>query len=69
MLEVAARAAEVVGHDTIETATTNSRLIAHYEKRFDATVIRSWTGGGPDSTLLRLPLPLRPAAEEEPDPL
>ncbi len=64
LLEVAAGAAEAAGHDTIETATTNSRLIAHYVRRFDATVVRSWPGDGPDSTLLRIPLPLRTAGPE-----
>ena len=66
MLEAAAEAAEMAGCETIETATTNLRLIAHYEKRFDATVVRRWKGGGLDSTLLRLPLPLRTASSKGP---
>jgi GNAT superfamily N-acetyltransferase len=67
MLRTAAHLAEEVGLRAIETATSNDRLIAHYELRYNGRVVRSWGSGRERSCLIRLALPL-PAQETSPQP-
>lgn len=66
LLAQAAHEAETLKCRVLETATSNPRLIDHYLKRRSGEVVRTWSGTGGRSVLVRLPLPLtneRPASE------
>jgi GNAT superfamily N-acetyltransferase len=57
LLGSAGRTAAAAGKDAIETATTNQRLLRHYEARYGGTVLRSWGVGPSSSVSIRMPLP------------
>jgi ribosomal protein S18 acetylase RimI-like enzyme len=66
LLGSAAQVATAAGKGAIETATTDRRLLRHYERRHGGTALRSWGVGPSSSTLVRMPLPLPSGPQARP---